>query len=410
MDYSSDPVLQREMFRPRGKAAKEDGIASIETPEGDMARRKREAAALLEEARVAQDPSNFTTLDMQDRPAVFRPVAAQSAQAPQQNVLQQMQQMQAAGLRPVGMADGGYVLPGRFSFISGVPGAGLDYGFGLNTSSSEDTGEEKVVPESQSTTLESIKADRAKEREENINMALIQAGLAMAAGKSPNALSNIAEGGMSGIKSFTEAEAASRRAQREDERYARQEKLSREEMAQRADLAAKQLAATADLAAAERSSREGMFKTTEDRLNTQMKFEFNKTEAAQDIARQELELKKQVAANQITQAEADRIQKDTQFAKSLEFDKWKVEQGLAAPSDNMKLYSAIGDGDIKKGLEIVQAATVADTNAKAAQNILNPMSGASLDEQAWARKYLLSLIKTAPSGTVDANNPLLKQP
>lgn len=54
-------------------------------------------------------------------------------------------------------------------------------------------------------TLEGIKAERAKSAEEkrqNALLALMQAGFAMAAGRSPSALSNIAAGGQAGIAAF----------------------------------------------------------------------------------------------------------------------------------------------------------------------------------------------------------------
>lgn len=82
---------------------------------------------------------------------------------------------------------------------------------------------ESVIPEKTATTMEGIKSERAKERAENINLAIIQAGLGMAAGTSPNALSNIAQGGMSGLKAFAESESESRKAQREAERAARED-------------------------------------------------------------------------------------------------------------------------------------------------------------------------------------------
>jgi hypothetical protein len=66
--------------------------------------------------------------------------------------------------------------------------------------------EEKKTP---TTNMQDLKAERAAAekataRNEDFNMALIQAGLAMAGGESPNALKNIAAGGLSGIGAFTE--------------------------------------------------------------------------------------------------------------------------------------------------------------------------------------------------------------
>lgn len=248
-------------------------------------------------------------------------------------------------------------------------------------------------------TLEGIRAERAREREENMNLALIQAGLAIMGGKSSNALANIGEGAQAGIRQFATQEAESKKSMRDVMRDMRQERLTRDEMALRERLSAAQIQATSDLAAAQRASTEGMFKTTEDRLNTAMRMDWNKTQAAQDIAREELKIKQDLANNTISSAEADRQLKDAQFNRSMEFDKWKVEQGLAAPSDTMKLYESIGGGDLRKGMKIVQEASIMDTKAKAAQDILNPMSGASETEKAEALRYLSSLIKTGESTT-----------
>lgn len=106
-----DPVLQRDMFRSRKKDIEGAGIATVpsDVNEEGYNRRVEEAKSLFEQARVKQDPSNFQTLSEQEKPGVFRPIQSASAQAPQQNVQQQMAQMQAMGFRPVGMADGGYV-------------------------------------------------------------------------------------------------------------------------------------------------------------------------------------------------------------------------------------------------------------------------------------------------------------
>ena len=64
-------------------------------------------------------------------------------------------------------------------------------------------------------TLEDIKARRNQERQDNFNLALMQAGLAIAGGKSSNALTNIGEGGISGVQAFTKGEQESRTLERE---------------------------------------------------------------------------------------------------------------------------------------------------------------------------------------------------
>jgi hypothetical protein len=70
-------------------------------------------------------------------------------------------------------------------------------------------------------TLDGIKAERAADRRENALLALMQAGFAMAAGRSPNAISNIGAGGQAGIGAF----AAMERASREDAASRRREAI-----------------------------------------------------------------------------------------------------------------------------------------------------------------------------------------
>jgi hypothetical protein len=89
--------------------------------------------------------------------------------------------------------------------------------------------ERKLEDTSVKTNLDDIKADRratdaartSAERRENMLLALMQAGFAMAAGRSPNAISNIGAGGQAGIAAFASME----RARREDESLRRREQL-----------------------------------------------------------------------------------------------------------------------------------------------------------------------------------------
>jgi len=121
---AQDPVLQREMFNPRGRSARGSGITSmVDDGSSGMTREERLqiAKAMLAEAQMKQNPEYyFNTLAQGDRPAMTRPVAS-SAPPPamqQMPAAQQMAQMQAAGVRPVGMADGGIV---RIGFKEGGP-------------------------------------------------------------------------------------------------------------------------------------------------------------------------------------------------------------------------------------------------------------------------------------------------
>lgn len=104
-----DPVFDRQMFQP--KAPKSKGIVALADDSGetsDLDLRRQKAMEMLAQARYEQDPANFQTLSDRERPMVFRPTAVNLPQQPQQlPVQQQMAQMQAAGLHPVGMAHGG---------------------------------------------------------------------------------------------------------------------------------------------------------------------------------------------------------------------------------------------------------------------------------------------------------------
>jgi hypothetical protein len=303
---AQDPVLQREMFNTRGRSAKGSGITSmVDDGSSGMTREERMQMAkdMLAEAQMKQTPEYyFNTLAASDRPAMTRPVAS-SAPPPamqQMPAAQQMAQMQAAGVRPVGMADGGMV---RHGYVDGslvtpsgpmsydelmaqyaesgnvdrrgptmlaptTPIEGSEYdAMGnyigvpqyntqevpfvspfkrkLSTTPSasqreltdadrgilsikkptetekpieDPTKKEEPSPpaDKKQTELEQIKADRKAEKERNFYLGLMQAGLAVAAGKSPDALQNIAQGGISGLQSYAGLEADSRKAERED--------------------------------------------------------------------------------------------------------------------------------------------------------------------------------------------------
>ena len=121
---AQDPVLQRKMFNPRDRPARGSGITStVDDGSSEMTREERLQIAqeMLAQAKMKQAPEYyFNTLAASDRPAMTRPVAS-SAPPPamqQMPAAQQMAQMQAAGVRPVGMADGGIV---RIGFKEGGP-------------------------------------------------------------------------------------------------------------------------------------------------------------------------------------------------------------------------------------------------------------------------------------------------
>lgn len=114
-----DPVLDREMFRPKSKGVEE--LRSTEESESVRARREQ-ALAMIEAARQKFDPANYQTLTEQDRPGVFRPVAVNiPAQQQTADTAMRMQQMAAQGVRPVGMARGGLSGSGLDEYFWAAP-------------------------------------------------------------------------------------------------------------------------------------------------------------------------------------------------------------------------------------------------------------------------------------------------
>jgi hypothetical protein len=95
------------------------------------------------------------------------------------------------------------------------------------------SGSEQVpFPETGKTalTMDDIKNRRNQERQDNFNLALMQAGLAIAGGKSSNALTNIGEGGMQGVQMFAKGEQENRVLERErmaDLRAQQQQEMDR---------------------------------------------------------------------------------------------------------------------------------------------------------------------------------------
>jgi hypothetical protein len=74
-------------------------------------------------------------------------------------------------------------------------------------------------------TLDGIREERARsaeDKKQNALLALMQAGFAMAAGRSPNAISNIGAGGQAGIAAFASLE----KARREEQAALRRDELS----------------------------------------------------------------------------------------------------------------------------------------------------------------------------------------
>lgn len=73
------------------------------------------------------------------------------------------------------------------------------------------------------TRLSDIKRQREADKNSDLNMALMQAGLAMAAGQSPSALQNIAAGGISGLQAYSALQKDRRATDLEERKMAMQE-------------------------------------------------------------------------------------------------------------------------------------------------------------------------------------------
>jgi hypothetical protein len=228
---------------------------------------------------------------------VFRPTAVNLPQQPQQlPVQQQMAQMQAAGLHPVGMAKGGLAslpvygysgangshvspdgpLPDNSAFLDrSGPTVDIPSGEPIEGSGYDAMGNYTGIPEYQTVTVPDISNARRRDKttslpsysapgtsrldnphvlstreppkekpkdiededtdkkhptnlkeikDNNFNLALIRAGLGMAAGKSSNALTNIAEGGIQGLEQYTTQAERDRARALEEQKIGLQEK------------------------------------------------------------------------------------------------------------------------------------------------------------------------------------------
>ena len=231
--------------------------------------------------------------------------------------------------------------------IPGVPGAAAarDAGAGAGGGAAA----QEPAKYSATTTLESIKSERAKEREDNFNMALIQAGLAMMGGKSSNALANIGEGGMQGIKQFSEQEREATRGYREDVKGVREEeRFARAE--ERAAAAAKE-----DSRRFELTYGEGIrqFDANARRQNRQLEItedQFKKTfgQSVADAARNAKQFEQQFGLS----VQAAR-QKISDTAQSFEFEAQKLainREELLQRAEESKATTAqaIASRDAKK--------------------------------------------------------------
>jgi hypothetical protein len=333
-----DPVLEREMFRQKSR-----GVDALrEDEDTGYKSRYEQALAMMEASKQKFDPSNYQTLGEQDRPGVFRPVAVNMpAQQATADTAMRMQQMASQGVRPIGMAEGGSLdISGPTMMVptTPIPGSGYDP-MGVYTGVPEynmeevpDTtprGDRRKRPDSlpsastrpkiaesspkkdepkkkaseeddedkHPTGIEAIKAERARQREENFNMALIRAGLGIAAGKSSNALANIGEGGIAGLEQFAAAEKADRAFNAEERKLAEDRAnriLRSRELTQEKALTRE--ARVYDIAGANIRSYESEIRRYRDMLNDPVLTEAQKTDINNQIQNlvDEIQYEKQI--------------------------------------------------------------------------------------------------------------------
>jgi len=187
-------------------------------------------------------------------------------------------------------------------------------------------------------TLEGIRAERARsadDKRQNALLALMQAGLAMAGGRSPNAISNIAAGGQAGIAAF---------AGMEKDRRAEQAGLRREETA---------------------------LLMERERMRAQ-------EERAPEAIRTYAMLGGWNPASG-TEGFNDAVRKGIEVTKSLEKE-----------PDNIRLFKALGNGNLARGFEVYNS----DNALKAANTTVNNLQ-ASDEDRRTAQNYINVRIRQA---------------
>jgi hypothetical protein len=190
-------------------------------------------------------------------------------------------------------------------------------------------------------TLEGIRAERARSAEDkrqNALLALMQAGLAMAGGRSPNAISNIAAGGQAGIAAF---------AGMEKDRRAEQAGLRREE--------------------------------------TALLIERERMRAQEERAPEAIRTYASLGGWDPSKGREgfdEAVRKGIQVSKSLEKE-----------PETVRLFQALGGGDLMKGFEIYNA----DKKLQAAQAILKDITATEDDKKA-ANEYIRGQLMRARTG------------
>jgi len=215
---------------------------------------------------------------------------------------------------------------------------------------------------------------------------------------------------MQGIKQFSEQERESSRGYREDvkgvrdeERFARtydqNERMQAASLSANAEQARLQREAVKGLTDAQRDSTERMFGRTEDRLDNARKDEFNLSTQGMQLKQAAQELDEKVRTGQLGLGEATLQYQKLNDDLTRKHDTEKMEFLSKQPPDSVKMYTALGNGNLMKGYYIVQDAAMHSDRVRAAQNILNPMSGASEEEKQEALGVLSQLMRTGQSVT-----------
>lgn len=190
-------------YNKRIREQAEAGIAALPDKrdyarDREYSRNVSEDAALREQARpdrrdfASERPYNEATKARAEGLASLAPTASDDATANAMNA--RLRSEASPGIKSATQAK----FPGATQSQATSAGAAGAAGASESSGIAE-------IPDKTTTTMEGIKAERARERSENINLALIQAGLGIAGGTSSNALTNIGQGGMAGIKAFSEA-------------------------------------------------------------------------------------------------------------------------------------------------------------------------------------------------------------
>ena len=231
MESGYTPEIAEELFTEQEKkynAPTSEFTRFLRRILGNKPPNKSEMINVMEDVKDStEDPYSFNqSKDLKISDAVKKarqdnPVPSFFSESTPKEVAQ-AEARQAAAMKEAGANLGGSV--SNSPVYMGGPLAGADVNSGIlkipiaNSAPKPvvegkpivETPKEDPAEDRKLTALEAIKAEREAQKNQNFNMALMQAGLAMMAGKSPNALQNIAEGGISGLAAYTGLEKSDR--------------------------------------------------------------------------------------------------------------------------------------------------------------------------------------------------------